>query len=409
MLGYAGASTANQRGGDRLPRTWRRSAALGAVVVVLGPLTVWVAAAGAAPSRPSAQARAVVTSSVPGTLDAVTCTASSSCTAVGSYGSSGDTVTLAEAWNGSAWTVQPTPNPAGGSNSNLAGVSCGSPSACLAVGDYYDGRGNGVLAEMWNGTSWAIESVPLPSGGLGGALLGVSCTSATACTAVGDYADSSNTNVALAEVWNGTDFASETVPTPVDATTSALAAVSCSALPSRACEAVGFNYVEGGVVAMTLAERWNGTSWSAQNTPAPNDSSGGSYPSGVSCSAPKACTSVDEAFNGSGDLGYGWVQAWNGTTWSNRKTPNPKGATASTLSGVSCSTAPSRTCTAVGYYIKGSGLLSFAEGWNGTKWSVQRTPEPKGSTGGGLDGVSCSSPPGTCTAVGSVTNRSGVG
>jgi hypothetical protein len=286
-------------------------------------------------------------------------------------------------------------------------VSCASPAACIAVGDYYGGRGNGVLAEMWNGTRWAIESVPLPAGALGGALFGVSCSSVGVCSAVGYYADSSNTNVALAEVWNGTGFASHSVPTPVGATTSVLHAVSCSSPPSLDCEAVGWNFLDGGEVAMTLGEGWNGTSWSLQNAVEPNDSSGGSYPGGVSCSSPRACTSVGEAFNGSGDLADGWVQAWNGTKWSNRRTPNPKGAIASVLTAVSCSSAPSCACTAVGYYSNGSAFLSFADCWSGGAWSVERTPAPKGSTAAELGGASCSSPPGICTAVGSDTNSSG--
>jgi hypothetical protein len=184
--------------------------------------------------------------------------------------------------------------------------------------------------------------------------------------------------------------------------------VSCSAPPSVGCEAVGWNYVDGGEVAMTLAEGWNGTSWSVQSPPVPNDSSDGSYPGGVSCSSPRACTSVGEGFNSSDNLGYGWVQAWYGSKWANRKTRNPTAAIASTLSAVSCSSAPNRACTAVGDYTNGSAFVSFAEGWKGSGWSAQRTPEPSGSTEGALAGVSCSSPPGTCTAVGSVTDSSGI-
>src|ERR1700733_3307233 len=71
-----------------------------------------------------------VTASVPGTLNSVTCTNPTSCIAVGTYGTSGDT--LAENWNGTAWTVESTPNPAGGSSNTLAGVSCGTPDACVA-------------------------------------------------------------------------------------------------------------------------------------------------------------------------------------------------------------------------------------------------------------------------------------
>ncbi len=51
----------------------------------------------------------------------------------------------------SGWSIQTTPNPAGGSNSILNGVSCTSASACTAVGNYSNGTATVTLAERWNG------------------------------------------------------------------------------------------------------------------------------------------------------------------------------------------------------------------------------------------------------------------
>jgi hypothetical protein len=330
---------------------------------------------------------------------------------VGSYVGSAGQVSLAEGWNGSAWTVQRTPNPAGSSSSVLSGVSCGSPGACLAVGRYtYGSQGQdlGVLAESWNGASWTIQTVPLPAGALGGSLLGVSCASASACTAVGYYADSANSNVALAESWNGASFTHHTVRLPAGTTTSVLDAVSCSAAPSVGCEAVGWNLRSGAEIARTMAEGWNGTSWSVQVTPTPTESSGGSYPGGMSCSSADSCISVGEGFTSGGSLGGGWAQAWNGTAWSNQVTHLPKGAVGGLLDAGSCSLAPATACTAVGYYSNGSAFVNYAESWNGTKWLVQETPEPAGATAASLAGVSCSFPPGSCVAVGSYTTSAGV-
>jgi hypothetical protein len=50
------------------------------------------------------------------------------------YNSTGVQVTLAEVWDGSRWAIQPTPNPVGAGASVLLGVSCTSPGACTAVG-----------------------------------------------------------------------------------------------------------------------------------------------------------------------------------------------------------------------------------------------------------------------------------
>ena len=86
--------------------------------------------------------------------------------------------------------VHPQPDRRAVEPSVLQGVSCTSATACTAVGDYVNRDGTQVtLAERWNGTSWTIQSTPNPTGaqyaGWTATLQGVSCTSATACTAVG--------------------------------------------------------------------------------------------------------------------------------------------------------------------------------------------------------------------------------
>ncbi len=47
-----------------------------------------------------------------------------------------------------------------------------------------------TLAEAWNGSKWSVQKLPKTPGDQGSEFLGVSCTSATACTAVGAYLDS---------------------------------------------------------------------------------------------------------------------------------------------------------------------------------------------------------------------------
>jgi hypothetical protein len=59
-----------------------------------------------------------------------------------------------------AWTILPVPDPAG--NGSLNWVSCSSATACTAVGEASTSvSGNHVtLAERWNGTAWAIQPTP---------------------------------------------------------------------------------------------------------------------------------------------------------------------------------------------------------------------------------------------------------
>jgi hypothetical protein len=92
---------------------------------------------------------------------------------------------MAERWNGS---LQSTPNPSGAKTTELYGVLCSSSTACIAVG--YDQNSSGVylsLPEIWNGTEWKIQTTAEPTGTINSLLKSVSCTSSTACTAVGWY------------------------------------------------------------------------------------------------------------------------------------------------------------------------------------------------------------------------------
>ena len=152
-------------------------------------------------------------------------------------------MTLAERWNGTSWKVQSTPNPPGGQHNSLQGISCTSATACTAVGNYFNSAGKLVtLAERWNGTAWTVQGTPNPSGAGGSYLEGVSCTSATACTAVG-YSDQDLRlpPVTLAERWNGTAWTIEPTPDPTggQSLSRRLSGVSCTT--ATTCTAVGRN------------------------------------------------------------------------------------------------------------------------------------------------------------------------
>jgi hypothetical protein len=321
---------------------------------------------------------------VPSTLASVSCGARTACTAVGYFRNSNvNSLTLAESWNGTAWAVQRTPDPPF-SHSSLVSVSCVSASFCMAVGSAYDKRSASfALAESWNGTAWAIQPTPpLPASG---ELKGVSCTSATACITVGAYRDSSGNDVPLAESWNGTTWTIEPVPSPTGGNSLDMRSVSCAS-PS-ACTAVGVYDITGGSAA--LAERWNGTTWAVQAMPAGED-----ILFGVSCATPTTCTAVGETytFEHVGPL----AEEWRNGTWHVDKTP-PLPSFLTTLSGVACRSASA--CAAVGGYINSAGEgVPLAEAWNGSTWSIQPTPAPRGG-GSGFGGVSPTSAT-SFTAVG---------
>jgi hypothetical protein len=342
------------------------------------------------------------TGATPSSLSGVSCTEVRVCTAVGTYtDSAGTEVTLAEAWNGKRWVIEPTSDPIGAIASSLDGVSCTSASACTAVGSYTDSAGTDrTLAEAWNGTKWAIEPTPNRTGTTASSLDAVSCTSASACAAVGSYTVAGGTDVTLAEEWNGRKWTIELTPNPTLAIASYLYAVSCTS--ASACTAVG-SYSIGAATDLLLAEVWNGASWAMELTPPPVGSTS-SYLYGVSCTSSTSCTAVGNFTNSVG-TDVTLAEVWNGTSWAMASTPNSIGAQGSYLFGLSCISASA--CTAVGDYSNSAGGdVTLAEAWNGTLWAIAPTPNPPGALVSYLSGVSCIAA--TCNATGYYYGRANI-
>src|SRR5690348_2094553 len=174
-------------------------------------------------------------------------------------------VAAGAAVTGAKWSVEPTPN-AMVANGKLSADSCTSPASCVAVGSYESRSGTSALAEAWNGTAWRIQPVPVPAGGTHGALDGVSCTTATACTAVGNYTTNQGVKVTLAEQWNGTSWSVQPTPDPAAGHFSVLSSVSCGSATS--CMAVGY-YKYGSTGQARLVEEWNGSAWSIKQSSNP--------------------------------------------------------------------------------------------------------------------------------------------
>src|SRR5690348_6477462 len=136
-------------------------------------------------------------------------------------------------------------------------------------------------------------------------------------------------------------------------------------------------------------------SWQIQATANPRGVTATTL-SGVSCVSGRDCIAVGNSQNGAGvtsDL-FG---RWNGFGWSFQRAPVPSGATSSNFNGVSCSSGTS--CIAIGSYSTAGGTFTLAERFNGFNWSIQTTPNPSGATQSVLNSVSCTSAVG-CTAVG---------
>jgi len=123
------------------------------------------------------------------------------------------------------------------SNGDLYAVSCFNSSSCMAVGYYVSsGSLDEPLAAIWNGTDWVAAVPALPSGDTNGELLGVSCPVATGCMAVGEAADGSGAEAAMADYWNGTSWTAAPLPVPASNVSSSISkAVSCVSTGSSTC------------------------------------------------------------------------------------------------------------------------------------------------------------------------------
>lgn len=330
------------------------------------------------------QEAATPTGAKSSSLSSVFCTSSEACIAAGHYvNSSSVEVPLAEAWASKKWTIQESKTPSGAKSSSLSSVSCTSSEACTAVGRYINSSSVEVtLAERWNGKEWAIQETKTPTGAKSSSLSGVSCVSSEICAAVGHYVNSSSVEVPLAERWNGKEWSTQETKTPSGAKSSSLLGVSCSS--SEACTAVG-HYVNSSSVEVTLAERWNGKEWATQTAVNPKEAKSSSL-TGLSCTSSEACTAVGHSVNSS-SVGGTLAELWNGKEWAILTTATPKEAKSSSLAGVSCRTGV--TCYGVGNYANSSGTeLSLAESYTlHPPYAKTEAATSVTSTGATLQGV----------------------
>jgi hypothetical protein len=119
--------------------------------------------------------------------------------------SGGDT--LIQRWNGNTWQVVPSPDRGSGPNI-LVSVEVVPGRAtrtrdAWAVGSYYSGPSQYTLIEHWNGSAWSIVPSPNPSpNGGGNVLLDASVVSRDDIWAVGTYNTPGNLNKTLVMHWN---------------------------------------------------------------------------------------------------------------------------------------------------------------------------------------------------------------
>lgn len=294
--------------------------------------------------------------------------------------------TLIEHWNGKNWTVVPSPNPTGKTYVVLNGVAAVSANDIWAVGHSGDPSSIPLqtLTEHWNGTSWSIIPSPSPGTYNGNVLTAVAAVSANDVWAVGWYqsgqtgeeggaltmhwdgtawtvtpnpsrwnlygvtAISSNNIWAVGEQsilhWNGANWSIVSFPPPPGDSYQIFKGI--SAVSANDIWAVGYSqwsYFYGYRYA-PLTYHWDGTNWNW----VPNAGTTDEYLFSVDAIAANDVWAV-------GDNGQ--TQHWNGAEWSRVAAPYP--GLGGRFNGVAA--ASSRDVWAVGYFTDGNQIQTWID------------------------------------------------
>ena len=281
------------------------------------------------------------------------------------------------------WTVQ-TVSPTQGV---LSGVSCSTVSACTAVGyeQASTGVASGVLVESWTGGRWRPAGTPKLA--VGANLSAVSCPVAGWCMAVGQSG-----GWPLALVLKGGNWEAVSVRHPVDGTQGQLSDVSCPV--AGACVAVGTWLDAANFNSGAMAYSFKRSVWVRAALPSPVAGAG---LNGVSCvpdRRPADCTAVGSHIMSGVPVPL--VLHGAGARWAIVKVPAGPRGVPTTLNSVSC---PQKgRCMAAGKTDKDNVTTPFVVVERHQLWA--RLAGPKSTTESNYLSVSCAVTITWCALVG---------
>lgn len=254
--------------------------------------------------------------------------------------------TFVEHWDGSQWSIVPSTDPSGTRSNSLIGISHASASDVWAVGYSMVGFAHRTLVEHWDGSAWSV--VPSPDPSKFDVLLDVKAIASDDVWAVG-YRNDGYGYSTLIEHWDGSSWSAVPSDNPGQVENVLLG---ISAVSPTDVSAVGYDGNGGSFT--TLIEHWDGTSWTT--VPSPNNGTEANLLQGASFDSPTDGWAVGASYIG--DSGWdSLIEHWDGTSWS--IVPNPvQGGTKNRLWAVSDVPGASGTAWAVGSTDK-SGTTDF--------------------------------------------------
>jgi hypothetical protein len=345
-----------------------------------------------------------------GQLLSVACGSATSCTAVGTSGQAGILLSRTR----QTWARSAVPVPATAASAvSLAAVTCPAATACVIGGHYRTAAGQQGLLLTGSGAAWTATTAPLPltaAANPDASVAALSCATSVSCVAVGQYAGASSAYPLLL-TGHGSSWSAQQAPLPADAARKPAAGLVSVACPSATvCTAVG-SYIDtsGNRQGMLVTE--HGTSWTATRSPLPASAVlPGASLSAVACPQPGQCVAVGSFSRQT----RGFVVSGSGTSWTAAQTPLPAGAAATqaaSFRAVACSSASS--CVAAGSYTDTSGssqglLVTWHDpGLTALTAALPAGAAPRqGQPGAGLTSVACSSAS-SCVAGGGYTDTTG--
>jgi hypothetical protein len=230
-------------------------------------------------------------------------------------------------------------------------------------------------AEHWDGSSWSL--FPTPNVGTGhNALIGVDGSTSDDVWAVG-YSErllraaEPYRYTALVEHWDGARW--RVVESPKVGTNQYNTLTSVDALSSTDAWAVG-SY-RTATSRKTLIQRWDGASWTIVSSPNPGTQSNSLL--GVAAAGPSDIWAV--GWKSSGEGLQSLLLHYDGARWMEVAVP-AVGTGDNVLTGISA--ASGNDVWATGYYVDGTKYRTLTLHYDGTTW--RRVPSPSGADGFGI-------------------------
>ncbi len=318
-------------------------------------------------------------------------------------------------WDGKTWTPEelPMPESVSAEGAWMKGVSCPSPDSCFGLGSELVARGGHreAFIDHWDGEQWSAQTLPprneketeekgkskevsMP--------IGISCASPTSCMAVVRYGGPINVGAIGYFVWNGEEWSQIPQPGLPKGSKSYVSPPSCPSIDT--CMLVAENW----------SATWDGESWHVEEINIPRkfllSETDEVHFSGLSCVSADSCmaagSDLEEVPGPPKPIGpgYNWPSQvmsayWDGEEWTIESMPEPAEYESMGLftEDVSCSTAGD--CEIVDTVKKDGAWQMLAEHWDGEQWSIQSGANPLWPRSRPR-AVSCLQ--GRCTAVGSV-------